>query len=52
LIGKSNNAYLIFRIETLDLFDNLISSHNRMLPQTAPTFNLASQLPRDRSCDL
>ena len=41
LIGKSNDAQLIFRIETLDLFDYLSSSHDLMLTQTAPTFNLA-----------
>jgi hypothetical protein len=49
LIGKSNDAQLIFRIEALDLFDDLISSHDVMLPQTAPTFNLASQLRKSRS---
>src|SRR5213595_2871909 len=41
LIGKSNNTQLIFRIETLDLFDDLFSSHDLMLPHTAATFNLA-----------
>src|SRR5437763_15626791 len=40
LIGKSNNAQLIFRIETLDLFVDLFSSHDLMLPHTAATFNL------------
>ena len=41
LIGKSNNTQLIFRIETFDLFDDLFSSHDLMLPHTAATFNLA-----------
>jgi hypothetical protein len=41
LIGKSNNARLIFRIESLDLLDDLISSHDLRLLHTAPTFNLA-----------
>jgi hypothetical protein len=41
LIGKSNDTQVIFRIETLDLFDDLFSSHDLMLPHAAATFNLA-----------
>ena len=46
LIGKSNNARLIFRIESLDLFDDLISSHDLMLTHTAATFNLFACQPK------
>src|SRR6266550_4575467 len=42
LIGKSNNARLIFRIETFDLLDDLSSGHEPILTHTAATFNLAS----------
>jgi hypothetical protein len=41
LIGKANNAQLIFRIETFDLFDNLLSSHGVILPHSTSRFNQA-----------
>jgi hypothetical protein len=40
LIGELNNARLTFRIETLDLFDDLICGHDAILTHMAPTFNL------------
>ena len=42
LIGKSNNARLIFRVEAFDLFYDLIGSHDLMLPHMAATFNRPS----------
>jgi hypothetical protein len=40
LIGKSGDAQLIFRIETLDLLNDLISGYDPMSVYTAPTSNL------------
>ena len=43
LIGKSNHARLIFRGETFDLLDDLLSGHAPMLMHTAMTFNLSER---------